>query len=254
MYTEQFVDIGIKLLEPYRGAKLHHRMQCVTCHHTWSATPISKVQNYKKWGKGGCPKCTERIVVEKRDSNRRSSVQELAERGIVVVSDWNGQYVQNKPGESVPVLVTVRNETCGHTFTTSSKNLLTRGVSCPICARVRKNATITANSKQRSAEWQKTATEWKLYKSAVTKLTKQHYRLHSARINPNNLPTGRAGTEGAYHIDHIVPIRYCYNHDVPVEVCADPSNLQMLGWRENVGSRDNLKEFIPPIFEQYIQR
>jgi len=250
MYTHQLADIGIELLEPYKGAKTHHTMRCVACNHEWSATPISKVQNFKKWGKGGCPECTRTHKDKEKNIIRTTNIQKLKDRGIVVLDDWDGTTGKGK--ESMCIDVTVKNTNCGHTFTATSKNLLTRNVSCPICAREYKNSVLTASSKTRSEEWQKTATDWKIYKSAVTKLTRKNYLANKAVINPQNLPTGRAGVEGAYHIDHIVPIRYCYNNNIPEHICADPSNLQMLGWRENVGSRDKLKGDVPAIFEQFI--
>jgi hypothetical protein len=86
----------------------------------------------------------------------------------------------------------------------------------------------------------------------VSALTEETYRNFKHIINPNNLPRGRAGVQGAYHLDHFVPTRYCFDNNIPPEVCADASNLQMLGWRENVGSRHNIKGVIPPLFFKYI--
>lgn len=254
-YPVKLRDIGIELQEPFVGAKVHHQMKCMSCGHGWSATPISKLQNHKKWGKGGCPLCTHKVREALMCDKRTQNLHTLQERGLEVISDYNGQYVKNIPGESVPLDVTVKNTTCGHTFTASSKNLLTRGVVCPVCAREYKNSVLAASSKSRSEEWQKTASEWKLYKSTATKLTRTAYNQNKAIINPNDLPTGRAGTDGAYHIDHIVPIRYCFDNNIPADVCAHHTNLQMLGWRENVGSRDKLKEGcdVPAIFSSYIR-
>ncbi len=250
-YETQLISIGIKLNEPFTRAKAYHSMTCMSCNHTWSATPLSKLQAFKKRGRNGCPKCNDKQTAERLAASRRQNIQTVLDRGLTILSDWSGARVCDSVNTPLPV--TVQNTDCGHVFTAAAVNLLSRGVNCPICARVQKNANIAASSKQRSAEWQKTASQWKLYKSAVTKLTKQHYKQHKSKINPTNLPTGRAGTEGAYHIDHIVPIRYCYNNNIPIDVCAHPDNLQMLGWRENVGSRDHLKENIPAIFTQYIK-
>lgn len=253
-YTIKLKNIGIELLEPFCGSKAHHEMQCVVCLHVWTATPLSKLQNYRKWGSGGCPKCTRNAHDKHKITKRTQNLQMLQDRGLEVLSNYNGQYVEGTPGESIPVDVTVKNTNCGHIFTSSSKNLLTRGVTCPDCARKYKNSVLTANSKARSEEWQKTASDWKLYKSSVTKMTRLAYKQHNHTINPLNLPTGKAGTPGAYHLDHIVPIRYCFDHSIPSNLCAHYTNLQMLGWRENVGSRDKIKDSasIPIIFEGYI--
>lgn len=248
-YVDRLNDIGIKLLEPLKRVKTHHLMQCILCGYEWSATPISKLQNFKIHGIKGCPRCSN---VVKYEQIRQVNIQKLKDRGLEVLSDWDG--TTGKGRDSTPIDVTVRNTQCGHTFTSTSKNLLTRGVECPICAKQYKTNILNADSERRSANWRQTASEWQIYKSEVTKLTRINYNANKHIINPDNLPTGRAGTEGAYHIDHIVPIRYCYNHKIPAHVCADSSNLQMLNWRENVGSRDKLKESteIPSIIQPYI--
>jgi hypothetical protein len=251
-YVNKLRDIGIVLLQQYQGAKKHHEMKCMSCGHEWTATPISKIHNYKKWGSGGCPLCTQNKNAQLRDNKRQQNIQLLKERGIEILSDWNGQYVQNIPNQSVPVSVVIKNVKCGHIFTTSSKNLLSRNVNCPICNKEERVKTLNSSSIQRSDEWKKTASEWKIYKSAVTNLTRVNYKLHRNQINPNNLQQGKAGMLCAHHLDHIVPIRYCFNNNIPIDLCAHQDNLQILGWRENVGSRDKLKSIIPHIFNEYI--
>lgn len=248
-YTEKLSEIGIKLLEPLKQVKTHHQMQCMWCGYEWSATPISKLQNYKKHGIKGCPRCSN---VVKYEQIRQANIQKLKNRGLEILSDWDGTTSIGQEG--IEINVTVRNPQCGHTFTSISKNLLTRGVECPICAKQYRTNILNADSERRSAKWRQTATEWQIYKSEVTKLTRINYNTNKHSINPDNLPTGRAGTEGAYHVDHIIPIRYCFNNKIPVHICADKSNLQMLGWRENVGSRDRLKEGvkIPNVLKPYI--
>lgn len=254
LYPSKLENINIRLMETFKSAKQHHALQCMICSHIWSATPVSKIQAHKKFGHNGCPNCNDVRIADRMTMIRHRNIQKLKDRDIEVLSDWDGTTGAGQ--NSTPVQVVVKNTKCGHTFTTSSKNLLTRGVTCPVCAREYKNAVLTANSKSRSEEWQKTASDWKLYKSTVTKLTRLSYNKHKDQINPTNLPTGRAGTPGAYHLDHIVPIRYCYDNNIPEDVCAHHTNLQMLGWRENVGSRDNLKEGyqVPAILLSYINQ
>jgi len=156
---------------------------------------------------------------------------------------------------STALNVNVRNKQCGHTFTSTSKNLLTRDVVCPICNKEEKIKRLNANSKARSVEYHKTADLWDSYRHRVYMKTRSTYHKHKAIINPTNLPRGKAGREGAYHLDHIVPVRWCFEHDVPAEICADHTNLQMLHWNDNVGSRDKLKENIktPNIFIKYMK-
>lgn len=246
-YPSRLLAIGIRINEPFIGAKHHHNLKCEICSHEWIATPISKLQNYKKHGIKGCPCCSTQV---RYDLARTTNINKLVVRGLEIISDWDGNVGVGK--DSAPVDVTVRNTKCGHTFTSTAKNLLTRGVECPICAKTYKTNIINHWSELNSARWRQTATDWKIYKSTVTKLSRVSYQQNKHLINPSNLPTGKAGTEGAYHIDHIVPIRYCYNNNIPPDICAHYTNLQMLGWRENIGSRDKLKDTIPTIFEGYI--
>lgn len=249
-YEHELRKIGIELGEPFKRAKDQHLLICTHCGNKWTATPVSKLQAFKKHKHNGCPECAKKRVETRLAVSRSQNIQAVVNKGLEILSPWDGR---NATGaECRPLPVTVRHTGCGHTFTSNAVNLLRTDVTCAVCGVAERAKHLTQTSTDRSVEWQKTATEWKLYKSAVTKLTKQLYRHHKAQINPGNLPTGRAGTEGAYHIDHIVPIRYCYNNNIPAEVCAHVDNLQMLGWRENVGSRDKLKATVPAIFTQYI--
>lgn len=251
-YPDKLKQIGIELLEPFKGSKIHHQMKCLGCQHVWTATPIAKLQNsFKKYGVNGCPKCDAARREEQKNGTRLQNIEKLQARGFQILSEWDGTTGRGKEGKSIPV--TVRNTQCGHTFTSSSKNLLTRGIKCSVCATEQRTQTLNTNSKDRSDEWKKTADLWEKYRSKVRSLTRKTYKKHKHIINPTNLLTGKAGTEGANHIDHIVPIRYCYENNIPEAVCAHHTNLQMLGWRENVGSRDKLKGVVPSIFEGYIK-
>lgn len=241
----------IKLLEPFSGAKKHHQMQCLECSHVWRATPVSKRQTYKKYGVGGCPVCN----LARRDNSysiaREEHLTWLINNNIEVLTPgYDGR--RHLVDEYTYSKLLVRNTVCGHTFECSPTNLLDRGVQCSICGPQLRVQPLTAWSKANSAKWKETASEWQKYKAAVTKLTEQTYKQHSKDINPHNLPRGKAGVEGAYHLDHIVPKRYCFDNSIPPDVCAHYTNLQMIGWRENVGSRAHIKGMIPPTFFQYI--
>lgn len=251
-YADSLTQAGISLLEPLQQVKKHHYCKCNSCGHEFLATPLSITQIYKKWGTNGCKQCNLRRQSELKHTIRQANIQKLMDRGLEILSDWDGTTGEGR--DSTPIDVTVKNTQCGHTFTSTSKNLLTRGVECPICAKQYRTNILNADSERRSANWRQTASDWQIYKSEVTKLTRINYNTNKHSINPDNLPTGRAGTEGAYHVDHIIPIRYCFNNKIPVHICADKSNLQMLGWRENVGSRDRLKEGvkIPNVLKPYI--
>lgn len=250
-YPNRLLEIGIILLEPYSKAKNHHQLRCINCNHIWLATPLSKLQAYKKYGFNGCPNCNEIRIKERNDITRQQNKQTLTDKGLLYPDWWTGQRVWDK--DNTQILLPVTQQKCGHTFISTVINLLSTDMTCSICGKEERTTHINKWSLANSEEWKKTADIWQMYKSKVTKLSRISYKKNKEKINPNNLPTGRAGTEGAYHIDHIVPMRYCFINYVPEEICAHPDNLQMLGWRDNIGSRDKLKEYVPDIFKEFLE-
>lgn len=250
-YPTRLLEIGITLLEPFTGAKTHHLMRCNNCSHEWTATPLSKTQAYKKYGYNGCPECNKVRIEERNNITRQQNKQILTNKGLLYPDWWTGQRVWDK--DNTPIQLPVIQTKCGHKFTSTVQNLLSRGVICSVCGIEERTTGINKSSKGRSEEWKKTADIWQLYKSKVTRLSKISYKNNKDKINPNNLSFGRAGKEGAHHLDHIVPVRYCFEHYIPEELCSHPDNLQILGWRENIGSRDKLKEYVPNIFVDFIR-
>lgn len=49
----------------------------------------------------------------------------------------------------------------------------------------------------------------------------------------DGLMTGRAGTEGAYQIDHIYSVVHAFNYEVSPWQISHPSNLRVVTWQEN---------------------
>ena len=225
-------------------------MRCIACNHEWTATPIAKLQAYKKHGAGGCPACSATRQRTNKLLTRTANIKQLTDRGFQIISDWDGRNASGS--KCTPIPVTVRQTSCGHTFTSNAVNLLRTDMECSVCGILERTGNINYWSDLNSIRWRQTAPEWKVYRSKVTAATRLTYNANKAKINPNNLPSGRAGTVGAYHVDHIVPVRWCFVHDVPPEVVADVSNLQMLPWLENVSSRDHIKGDLPVTFHQYL--
>jgi hypothetical protein len=176
--------------------------------------------------------------MERYQQSRLANLQTIKDRGLEVLSDWDGRRGMGKA--STPIPVTVRNINCGHTFTSLSKNLLGWGVTCSVCARTYKTSILNAWSENNSARWRQTASEWKKYRAEVTRHTRKTYAKHKDTINPHNLPFGRAGTDGAYHLDHIVSVRYGFDNGIPPQQLANVSNLRVIPWLENVVKRDKV--------------
>lgn len=248
-YTNKLAEAGLQLAESYKGAKVHHNILCLLCSETFVATPLSKLQNFKKTRCKGCPSCTNKA---RYDNSRLHNIQSLQDKGFIIHTKWTGQRVADR--NNAPIDLTVTQTKCGHTFTSTAVNLLSRGVTCSVCAKLYKTGVINASSERRSNAWKRTAPEWKVYRSNVTKHTRVTYKANKHIVNPHNYPTGRAGTPGAYHLDHIVPVRWCFERNVPPEIVANVTNLQMLPWLDNVASRDHIKGELPAIFLPYANK
>lgn len=76
------------------------------------------------------------------------------------------------------------------------------------------------------------------YRNRVAVRTERTYQQHKDEINPNDYPRGKAGVDGAYHLDHIVSVREGFENQIPVEKVSAKENLQMLPWLENVQKYD----------------
>ena len=76
--------------------------------------------------------------------------------------------------------------------------------------------------------------EYRRYSRMVHALTAKTYRKYKHQINPNNFKRGLAGVPGAYHLDHIVSIRYGFDNNMLPEQLAVVENLQMLPWAQNI--------------------
>ena len=250
-YPDKLLDIGIKLMEEYKNSKQHHKMKCMECNHEWSATPKSKIANFKKHGYKGCPKCTDKFKYEK---NRKENLEKIISNGFEILTEGFDGKRHLDYSIQTPPKIKVKNTTCGHVFECTPANLLSRHVNCPICNTQRKRESFQKINIDRQIEYRKTASEWDIYRHDVYQQTRQTYKEHHQTINPNNLMRGKAGVDGAYHLDHRVPVRYCFDHSIPIRLCAHHTNLQMLHWNDNVGSRDKLKTNIPipQILQEFI--
>lgn len=43
-----------------------------------------------------------------------------------------------------------------------------------------------------------------------------------------------------YHIDHKIPISVGFKNSIPPDIIADPSNLQMMWWEENIEKNNSI--------------
>lgn len=81
------------------------------------------------------------------------------------------------------------------------------------------------------SEYKKKYPKWLQYKAEVWK-----YTYKALRDNPtlkNYDKKGRCGVEGAYQIDHIIPLRHGFDNKISPKKIAKYSNLRMIPWEEN---------------------
>jgi hypothetical protein len=81
--------------------------------------------------------------------------------------------------------------------------------------------------------WNPNKKAFRAYANRVRWKTVANYNKYIHIINPNGLPRGRCGVEGAYQIDHVVSIKECFDRGISVEEAAAVSNLAMLPWARN---------------------
>lgn len=248
-YTKILNNLNIELLEPFKGVKKHHRVKCGNCgNNDWSITPISK----DGVTRNGCPECAKLNLNARYADNREQNLLLISNNNFTILtSDYKGTRTYNNDPLAK---IKVKNNICGHEFDVLPSAVINGTTDCAICGPQKRIANATAWSKANSAKWKETAPEWLVYKSTVNSLTTTTYRNNKHLINPNNLLRGKAGDEGAYQLDHIVPIRFCFENNIPAELCADVTNLQMLTWEQNLSNKDTIKGAIPPLFYEYIDR
>jgi hypothetical protein len=83
--------------------------------------------------------------------------------------------------------------------------------------------------------FRKTSTPaYKKYRNIVDKLTEKEYVKHYNQINPSGYPRTIHGTDGGYQLDHIKPVRQCFDEGIDPSLVANVENLRMLPWKENL--------------------
>lgn len=159
--------------------------------------------------------------------------------------------------------VVTRNE-CGHSFITTFGNLKTginknNGITpCGTCGKERRTkmlveknkkgipqkakasliernrqATVAATKRRKSKEF----ADRQSYYDLVWLLSNNEFRKSYYEINPQNLKRGNDN-----HLDHLVPIDYCFKNKIPAELCASKENLRMLGRADNIRKGASLNE------------
>ena len=79
-----------------------------------------------------------------------------------------------------------------------------------------------------------TTPDYTRYAQLVHNLSHRVYLENINTINPNGYPRTLCGVEGGYQLDHITPVKECFNKGLTAEQAASLENLRMLPWKENL--------------------
>jgi len=76
--------------------------------------------------------------------------------------------------------------------------------------------------------------EYKRYANRVHRLTSKVYKENIDIINPQRHPRTICGVEGGWQLDHIIPIKECFERGLSAEEASSLDNLRMLPWKQNL--------------------
>ena len=239
VFTEIYAthDNSLIITSNYTGTNNPLDCICQICDNEWTSTAKVLKSGH------GCQMCANKERGRQNSLNAAPAKRKRIEsKGLEII----GELGMNKE------LTKVRNAACGHVFESRTDNLANTELNCPTCNIEEKRIRCKLNNDNKRETFLETADEWHAYRYKVYSLTKATYAKHHKTINPNNLTRTLAGVEDGYQLDHIVPIRYCFDHQIPADMCSHKDNLQMLSWHANLTSHAILKEDWPKIFLPYM--
>ncbi|ASU00173.1 hypothetical protein [Aeromonas phage AS-zj] len=82
-----------------------------------------------------------------------------------------------------------------------------------------------------NGRWNPNKEDFKKYRNLVRTLTARNEHLYSKWENFDKI--GKSGVDGAYQLDHIISIKYGFDHNICPTVIGDIKNLQLIPWQEN---------------------
>lgn len=251
-YREIFVSGQLVITQPYRSAKSKVQAHCVSCEFQFDCIAIRKYQ----WmvdnpGRSGCPSCISTHREQQYSDTKQQILDQLLVRGITPTEPWDKRYNHGTRNTEW------YNSNCGHTFRAWTSHVINAGTECTVCGKQATQLATKKSARARMLAKHATKPAREVYYRLVKLFTEQNYRKHKNVVNPDNLVRVSSNSKGieGYHLDHIIPIRWCFENGVPPEVCGDVTNLQMLTWQENIKKTDALDITTanpPEILAQYV--
>ncbi|MDF2435398.1 MAG: hypothetical protein JWP44_5029 [Mucilaginibacter sp.] len=241
-YIQKLEDIGLRITDPNLTSNDHQNITCLLCNTIFKATPKSKLQNYKKSGLKGCPHCTRK---QQYSAVNDTNEQRLLDMGYILLGPYKGLHK--------PILLKNPKCECGGTpWKTQPERIFTGNSFCAPCNIENKRRRLHSFNEERHNNSVCTKSGYGQYRQIVYKLTRNSYRKYKHIINPSNLKRALAGTPG-YHLDHIISVKYCFQNNIPTDICADYRNLTMTEWRANITKNQKSNVRFPDIFYPYVK-
>ena len=152
--------------------------------------------------------------------------------------------VCDKCGSNFDKRIYQRTDFCNHcrTVITGKSNVNGKG---------NKGNKIPSMQGENHPRWNPNKSEKRKYTHECNKVTAQF--VLSVLENSDKL-RGLCGVEGAYQLDHIIPIQYGFDNNIPPEIIGHIDNLQFIPWEENNAKRDKLIKEIPNGIDRFNTR
>lgn len=84
------------------------------------------------------------------------------------------------------------------------------------------------------AKSKKTTPAYRKYAGTIHRLSQKIYEQNEKTINPDGYIRTVCGVEGGYQLDHIIPVRFGFDNNIPVEEVARLENLRVIPWKQNL--------------------
>lgn len=206
-----------------REDQTYYIRKCPNCgkdvfHNSKLGAKNSHLQNRK------CRLCAEQCKsqpsdVEKLNRSKNLSISMIKMRKHT--PPWN----KGLTAETSAVVKSIRSKSVGRKHSNKTKNII-------------KECSIQNWKKISDNYWTSQQLEiqrnFRIYRNRVTSLTRKVEHLVEGFDRSKR---GKAGTEGAYQIDHIISVEYGFSHGIPPEEISKLSNLRFITWEENLKKR-----------------
>lgn len=91
-------------------------------------------------------------------------------------------------------------------------------------------------------------TDFQLYKRDVWRFTRKNIDVKSISGYEYR---GKAGTNGAYHLDHKFSLLQCFKQNIPIEIAGSLSNLEFIPWELNDSKNSKCSITKEELYEQF---